>query len=305
MTGVSIRAVRDEDDIDAPNAGNRAWYGGALTRDMFSVDDGTPAAMLVAELDGEVVGYAHAVGHGVASGHRGIGWVNVLPEARRRGVGAALWQAVLDVCTPDRVKGVTVQTDDSDTETIEIALAHGFQKRGLHQESVLDLDTIEAHRARAVADRAPDVELSPLPDDTTEDGWRAFADVFHRLMQDTPDMADGGEPMPYDVLRAVMKEPWQVMGAWRDGRMVGFTALAVRNEAKRSLNTWMTGVDRNLRGLGLATALKTKQALAVRDAGWRAIVTQNMEGNDAILASNRTLGFEPSLGLRDLSYDFA
>ena len=30
-----------------------------------------------------------------------------------------------------------------------------------------------------------------------------------------------------------------------------------------------------------------------------------MEGNDAILASNRTLGFEPSLGLRDLSYDFA
>jgi predicted GNAT superfamily acetyltransferase len=118
-------------------------------------------------------------------------------------------------------------------------------------------------------------------------------------------MADGGEPMPYDVLRAVVKEPWQVMGAWRDGRMVGFTALAVRNEAKRSLNTWMTGVDRDLRGLGLATALKTKQALAVRDAGWRAIVTQNMEGNDAILASNRTLGFVPSVGLRDLSYDFA
>jgi len=25
---IDRRAVRDEDDIDAPNAGNRAWYGG-------------------------------------------------------------------------------------------------------------------------------------------------------------------------------------------------------------------------------------------------------------------------------------
>jgi len=75
--------------------------------------------------------------------------------------------------------------------------------------------------------------------------------------------------MPYDVLRAVMKEPWQVMGAWRDVRMVGFTALAVRDEANRSLNTWMTGVDREIRGPGLATALKTSQAPAVRDVGWR------------------------------------
>lgn len=304
MNGVTVRAVRDEDDIDAPNTGNRAWFGGAPTRAMFAVDDGTPTAMMVAELDGRVVGYAHAVGHGVASGHRGIGWVNVLPEARRRGVGTALWQAVLDVCTRDRVKGVMVQTDDSDTETIDIALAHEFHKRGLHQESVLDLDTVGAHRVRAVAERAPGVDLRPLPDDATEEDWRAFAEVFHRLMLDTPDMAEGGEAMPYDVLRAVMKEPWQVMGAWRDGRMVGFTVLVVRDEAKGSLNTWMTGVDRELRGLGLATALKTKQALAVRDAGWRRIVTQNLEGNDAILASNRTLGYEPSVGLRDLSYDF-
>jgi len=103
--------------------------------------------------------------------------------------------------------------------------------------------------------------------------------------------------MPYDGLRAVMKEPWQVM--------VGFTALAVRDEAKRSLNTWMTGGRPRAPRLGLATALKTSQALAVRDVGWRAIVTQDMEGNDAILAGTRTLGFGPSLGLRDLSYDFA
>jgi hypothetical protein len=42
----------------------------------------------------------------------------------------------------------------------------------------------------------------------------------------------------------------------------------------------------------------------VRDAGWRSIATQNMEGNDAILASNRTLGFVLSVGLRDLTFDY-
>ena len=83
--------------------------------------------------------------------------------------------------------------------------------------------------------------------------------------------------MPYDGLRSVRKEPWQVMEAWRDVRMVGFTALAVRDEANRSLNTWMTVVDHEIRGPGPATALKTSQALAVRDVGgpsspraWRA-----------------------------------
>ena len=53
------------------------------------------------------------------------------PRGSPQRAGAALWQAVLGVRTPDRVKGVTVQAGDSDTETIDIALARGFRRRGL------------------------------------------------------------------------------------------------------------------------------------------------------------------------------
>ena len=80
----------------------------------------------------------------------------------------------------------------------------------MHQESVLDLDTIEAHRGRATADRAPEMPLRAMPDDAAEDDWPARrglppADARH------PGPGRGCDPMPYDGLRAVMKEPWQVM----------------------------------------------------------------------------------------------
>jgi GNAT superfamily N-acetyltransferase len=128
--------------------------------------------------------------------------------------------------------------------------------------------------------------------------------VFHRLVRDAPDNADGSEDMAYDALRSVLAEPWQVFGAWAGDRLVGLTCVIVRDPAAGVLNTMLTAVDRDRRGLGLATALKASHALALRDAGWSRVVTQNMEGNVAILACNRTLGFVPVLSKRDLAFDY-
>jgi GNAT superfamily N-acetyltransferase len=303
-TGVVLRDVRDDDDLDAINRGCTVWFGGGNVRELMDVEDGTPKAMWVAELDGEAVGFGQALAGGMADGHRGMAYVWVRPEFRRRGVGRALWRAVLDVATPERVPGVVAQPDDADTATIEIALAHGATRRGLHLESELDLSGVEALRHLADAHRAPGVELRALPA-AGEQPWRDFAPVFHRLMADTPDRAAGAEEMPYAIMRTLLKEPWQVHGAWRDDRLVGFTCVMVRDAAAGRLNTMLTAVDRDVRGLGLATALKTSHALALHEAGWSTLVTQNMQGNDAILASNRRLGFVPTLGKRDLAFDYA
>jgi GNAT superfamily N-acetyltransferase len=304
VTGVTVRGVRDEDDLDAINAGCRVWFGGRFMRDMFAVDDGSPTAMLVAEVDGAAVGYAHGVGHGISDGHRGMAYVFVRPEHRRRGIGSVLWQRMLELCSPERVPGVMVQADDDDRETLDVLVAHGFALKGLHIESALDLGRVGALSHLATAPRAAGVELRTFAPDTTEDEWHAFKDVYDRLMKDAPDVAEGAETIPYDVLRAALREPWQVTGAWAGDRLVGFTCVAVRSAEDRVLNTWFTGVDPTHRGLGLATALKVAQALELRDAGWRSVVTQNMEGNDAILASNRTLGFVRAMGKRDLTLDY-
>jgi GNAT superfamily N-acetyltransferase len=301
---LTVRPVRDDDDLDALNAGSVTWFGAAPVRRLMGVPDGIPKEMWVAEADGVPVGFGQAVGHGVNDGHRGIGYVFVRPEHRRRGVGTALWQEVLRVASPDRVPGVMVSVDDDDATTTGIALAHGFVRKGLHLESVLDLSRVDGLGHLAAAPRAPDVAIRLLPERAGEEDWRGFAEVFLRLMRDAPDNADGAEDMPYETMRAILTEPWQVCGAWHRDRLVGLTCVVVRNEEAGVLNTMLTAVEREHRGLGLATALKTRHALALRDAGWSSIVTQNMEGNAAILASNRTLGFVRVLGKRDLALDY-
>jgi GNAT superfamily N-acetyltransferase len=299
-----LRPVRDEDDLDAINAGCATWFGGGPVRALMSVRDGAPKAMWVAEVDGVAAGFGQVVGHGVSDGHRGIGFVFVRPEFRRRGVGTRLWNAVLEVARPDRVPGVMAQADDADSATLEIAVVHGFTPRGLHIESVLYLDRVDELRHLATAPRAPEVHLRPLPDGADETTWRRFAEAFTRLMRTAPDNADGAEDMPFETMRAVIEEPWQVYGAWVDDRMVGLTCVVVRDRENGVLNTMLTAVEVDWRGLGLATALKTAHALALHEAGWSRLVTQNMEGNAAILAANRTLGFVRTLGKRDLAYDY-
>ena len=297
------RDVRDEDDLDALHAGWAPWFGQESTRAMFAAPSDIPSAMLVAEEGGRLVGYAHAVGGGVCDGHRGMGHVFVRPQHRGRGIGRALFEAVLEVCSADRVPGVQLTLDGDDAGTRRLAEAHGLVVRGLHLESELDLTDLERLRPLAGRSSAPDVTVAALPDEASDDDWQAFHGQFVRLMADAPDSAGGAEPIPYAVMRAALPESWQVMGAWRDGVMVGFTAVVVRNTAERRLNTMMTGIDRELRGHGVATCLKVTQAFALAEAGWRVLVTQNMEGNEAILAANRRMGFRPAGGYHNLTYD--
>jgi mycothiol synthase len=299
---VTVRGTRDDDDLDALNVGNPCWMGAAMTCELFAAT-GEPSGALIAEADGEAIGYGDYAALAVMDGHRAPMTVYIRPAYRGRGAGSALWGVILEACRPDRVAGVLTQADGDDVSSHEIALAHGFGLGGLHIESELALD---ASDIAATADRSPPpagLSLHTLPSDADESIWRDFAALFERLERDTPDLAEGSEPTPYAVLRTFLPEPWQVMAAWAAGEMVGFTAVAVRDAGTRTLNTLLTGILPAYRGRGVATALKAAHAAALARAGWRAIRTQNMEGNLPILASNKTLGFRRVRALQDLVYD--
>jgi mycothiol synthase len=298
----TVRQVHADDDLDALNEGNPDWIGAGLTRQLFESADGAPHMMFIGELDGRAAGYAHAVGMGFADGHRGIGALFVRPEFRGNGVGTLLWDAVLSVCTPDAVPGVLLHADATDATSCAIATAHGLRLAGHHIESSLDLAGVD--RLRSIPLGIPaGVTIAQFPDDADESTWHDFAELYDALLADAPDNASGSDPMPYDTLRTFLPEPWQVMVASCRGELIGLTCVMVLDNETRRLNTLFTAVARDWRGRGLATALKVSHALALAEAGWTSILTQNMDGNAPILASNRTLGFSPVNEIVDVTFD--
>ena len=81
---------------------------------------------------------------------------------------------------------------------------------------------------------------------------------------------------------------------------MGVTAVIGRQDDPRALNTMFTGVAPRMRGRGIARALKAQHALQLAAAGATRIVTQNMVGNEPILAANRRIGFTEIGGYVDV-----
>ena len=120
---------------------------------------------------------------------------------------------------------------------------------------------------------------------------------------ESPD-AVGGDGLPYDEFRRMVKQPWMLATA-RDesGEYLGVTLVMEHRAKPRGTNTFFTGVVAEARGRGIAAALKCHQALLMADEGITSITTQNMKGNTPILAANRTLGFVPDFVYVDVVRD--
>ncbi len=302
-SSLSIRAIRDDDDLDDLQEGNVEWSGAGFARKMTAAAAAEDAVLAfhVAEQDGRLLGYLDGFLTGEDNPtHAGFGGVWVRPDARGHGVGSALLDALLSTAVQHGAQRLTSRVDSQDHASLRWLKARGGTTGGIHLESKLEL--------------GDDLPLFPPPSgvtvetvdaDAEESEWQAAYDAHVRLMGDTPDAETNPAPIPYRVYRTLLADGWQLcLAKTDDGAIVGLTCVFPKNEKLRSVNTMLTAVNREWRGQGLATALKTAHAVRLRDAGWRTIVTQNMEGNDHILAANKRLGFQPSKAMLDAIYDF-
>jgi GNAT superfamily N-acetyltransferase len=85
------------------------------------------------------------------------------------------------------------------------------------------------------------------------------------------------------------------------GTTIGFTSVVPRAGDPEATNTFFTGVHPAARGRGLAASMKARHALVMADRGIKRVYTQNMDGNEPILAANRSLGFRPHGGYVDVT----
>ena len=234
--------------------------------------------LLVAELDGRLAA------HGLADrSDTGPGFVapRVLSEERRRGVGTALLERLLD-----HVR------------------AHGFERARSHADDDASFAFAERHGFHEVDRQVEQVwQVGDEPEPEPYDGV-AFATVGERpeLLEQAYPLAEHGYA---DVALStgsvtVGKDAWLrdeatlpdgSIVALVDGRIVGYAGLIAWDDDPTRAENGLTVVARDWRGRGLATAMKRRQLAWAAGAGIREVVTWTQTGNEAMRRVNERLGY--------------
>lgn len=236
--------------------------------------------LLLAACDGADAG----CGVSAPSGFDGRAFLaaRVLPEHRRRGVGAELVRALAEHARALGRTGVNafVAADDPGS----LAFAHGY---GL-EEVDYQLEQVRVV-GREPAPLVPHgIELVPLGDrrdELLQALWPLALEAYEDL------------PIPGEVtyrletwLREEATCPEGSFAALAGGELVGYAGLLERGEPGTAEHG-LTAVRRDRRGRGLGRALKLAQLHWASRAGVRELVTWTQRGNEAMQALNRSLGY--------------
>lgn len=244
-----------------------------------SVPERARLRAFVAEVAGRVVGESWALRAWFA-GERTLVYVAVREEARRHGIGSALYDAAL---AHARTLG-RARLSSSFRETpagVAFAAARGFREARTEQLSCVDPRTITERPAaelRAASAVDPRV-LHRIDDEAT---------------RDMPQL-DEPEPMPYEeweehVLRHPLFQPDGSFVAYADGEPAAVSLLIADLESGRA-TTMFTGTRAAFRGRGLGLAAKIGSLRWAAEHGITQMAATNDETNAPMLAINRRLGY--------------
>ena len=220
--------------------------------------------------------------------------ITVLPEARRRGAGTALYDAVSVWARERSRETLETRAREEDSAGLDFALHRGFEE--ISREAGLEL--------RLAGLRPPPVEppeeiaietLAERPD---------LAPALHAVAAESfPDIPGGEDHVlrPVDEwleqhLYAAGNDPASTFVALADGEAVGYAKLRLSPARPGSAFHGMTAVKRAWRGRGIASALKRAQIAWAVAQGLEVLETTNELRNAPMRAINLKLGYTPAPG---------
>jgi mycothiol synthase len=218
----------------------------------------------------------------------------VLPEARGRGIGSALYAAVSSWAADEGAKLLEARANGADPAGIEFALHRGFEEVSREIEAVLGLEGIEPPAI------APPEGIRITPWSERPELARGLYEVYAEATPDIPGNED--EVETYDEWLALhMQGPGDradaTFVAVAGDKVVGFAKLSLTEAQPDVAYHDLTGVKRAWRGRGVARALKARQIAWAKSAGYKRLSANNEERNAPIRRLNERFGYRPGSAL--------
>ena len=258
--------------------------------------------IVVVEMDGEPIAY----------GQYGENYWNqtpneyevvllVHPDYQGRGIGRAFEEWVsAEYLTKRPVKRLVTGTRSDKPDAIAFLERRGFEKGAPYNASILYLDKFDPTKLTPIVEKvqAAGLTLQTLAQwQQVEPNWaQKWEELEYILEQDEPHPSQPAR-LPFDEFVAMrFSGPDYTPETWylaTDGeRLAGISMLVPHPLADDMVNTYWTGVDRDYRRIGLATALKTMALNNAKQFGIKRVFTGNHADNP-MYTLNIDLGFEP------------
>ncbi len=224
-------------------------------------------------------------------------FVAVNPSWQRCGIGQALLAAVMPLAREQGICKLRTSCKEDADSAIRFLERAGFRQIGIRFESALDLTAFDETPFLSIQERvtAAGYEVITLAQARAEDpdADRHLYDVYAATIVDVPFPGEDRANPSYNDFRAALDSPQSspdaIFIARQQGKMVGMTSLELLPNGIAI--TGMTGVLREHRGRGVATALKLASFRYLRAKGYRETRAHNDTANPPILALNQRLGY--------------
>jgi GNAT superfamily N-acetyltransferase len=222
---------------------------------------------------------------GVHDDGSGWFWIGVAASARRRGIGRTLYERVETRLVTRRCRSLTtVISDDAGRRFVE---ARGFEPLNVVSMQILELE-------------AATLPTEPISNAVSlgETDERSLYELYSHVRADVPSTVArhtlSRTEFERDVLGDDLLDRDASVVLFEAGIPVAFSIVRSTRATGRA-EVEITGVRRDYRGRGLATAAKTDSLRRARELGITRVLTTNDLDNAPMLAINRKLGFEPSV----------
>jgi len=224
--------------------------------------------------------------------------VSVLPDFRGRGIGSALYEHLVAALVESDPIALHSFAREDDVATLGFLQRRGFAEEMRENESALDVTRFdpEAFRADVEKCEATGIVIRPFAElDAADPDARRKLHALHYLIALDIPSPDPVTEVPFDVWAKRFDNP----NFLPEGNVVALdgdeyvgTSVLWRNGSNDRLDTGMTGVRREWRKRGIATALKVYALAYAKRSGAPEVRTSNEQNNVGMLGINYRLGFQ-------------